>query len=94
LYSEVAPYRDGSPQYIFSFAISPVALILAWWSRSKLWDIDSRPLSTRVVAISLAMGVLPYVLLFGSPGYVFNAGFLLAALSSCLAVLRFPASEA
>jgi hypothetical protein len=93
-YGEVAPHRDGSPQYIVSFAISPVAIIFAWWGCSKLADIDSRRLSTRVVALSLPWGVMPYVLLLGSPGYVFNLGFLLAAMSSGLAILRFPSSEA
>jgi hypothetical protein len=92
-YSEVAPHSDGSLQYIFSFVFNPIALIFAWWGCSKLRDIDSRPLSTRVVAISLVLGVLPYVLLLGSTGYVFNAGFLLAALGSILAILRFPSNQ-
>jgi hypothetical protein len=52
-----------------------------------LLGIDSKQLSTRVALVGLALGLIPYFLLFGSPGHALNAAFLIAALASGLAIV-------
>jgi hypothetical protein len=92
LYWEIGPVRDG-PQEVVAGALQLIAIVLGAVGAVMLTGIESKPLSTRVGLVSLALGLLPYVLVFGVPGYVFNAGFLLAALSSAVAIWRFPSRE-
>jgi hypothetical protein len=90
VYWEITPSHDGSPQDIVADAVQLVAIVLAAVGAVRLAAIESRPLSTRVVVMGLALGLVPYVLLIDVPGYVFNAGFLLATLSSAIAIWRIP----
>jgi hypothetical protein len=63
------------------------AFFFGGFGRFMLLGIDSKRLSTRVALLGLALGLIPYFLLFGRPGYALNAVFLVAALSSGLAIL-------
>jgi hypothetical protein len=63
------------------------AIFFGGFGGFMLLGIESKPLSTRVALIGLALGLIPYFLLFGRPGYALNAVFLVAALSSGLAIL-------
>jgi hypothetical protein len=92
LYWEIGPVRDG-PQDVVADVVQLIAIILGAVSAVRLSGIESRPLSKRVAVAGLAFGLMPYVLLLGVPGYVFNAAFLLVALSSAMAIWRFPGRE-
>jgi hypothetical protein len=63
------------------------AIFFGGFGAFMLLGIESRQLSTRVALIGLAPGLIPYFLLVGRPGYALNAAFLVAALSSGLAVV-------
>jgi hypothetical protein len=63
------------------------AIFFGGFGGFMLLGIDSRRLSARVGVMSLALGLIPYFLLFGRPVYALNAVFLVAALSSGLAIL-------
>jgi hypothetical protein len=52
-----------------------------------LLGIDSKQLSIKVGTVGLALSLVPYFLFLGRPGYALNAIFLVAALSSGLAIL-------
>jgi hypothetical protein len=79
---------DGGPGRYFAFiALMAGAVFFGWHGASMLLGIDSRRLSARVGVMSLALGLIPYFLLFGRPVYALNAVFLVAALSSGLAIL-------
>jgi hypothetical protein len=65
-----------------------VAIVLAWWGSAKWAAVERRPLTTKIGLMSLALGLMPYSLLLGVPGYVFNLGFLLAAVNSARAARR------
>jgi hypothetical protein len=91
LYWEVTPVtRDGEAvKYMVTPVMFLVAIVLAWWGSAKLAAVERRQLTTKMVFMSLALGLVPYSLLLGVPGYVFNLGFLLAAVNSALAARRF-----
>jgi hypothetical protein len=81
LHWEITPVqRDGESVV---YAVTPVmglaAITTAWWSASKLASVESKPLSTTIGLIGLVFGLVPYVLLLGVAGFVFNGGFRRAA---------------
>jgi O-antigen/teichoic acid export membrane protein len=80
------PGRRTRPYFAF-LALGASALFFGGFGGFMLLGIDSKQLSTRVALVSLALGLVPYILLFGRAGYALNAVFLVAALSSGLAML-------
>jgi hypothetical protein len=63
------------------------ALFFGGFGGFMLLGIDSKQLSMKIGLIGLALGLIPYFLLIGRPGYALNAAFLVAALSSGLAMM-------
>jgi hypothetical protein len=92
LYWEIGPVRDG-PQDVVADIVQLIAIMLGAVGALMLTGIESRPISKRVAVTGLAFSLMPYVLLLGVPGYVFNAAFLLAALSSAIAICGFLAGR-
>jgi uncharacterized membrane protein len=62
------------------------AIFFGGFGGFMLLGIDSKQLSIKVGTAGLALGLVPYFLFLGRPGYSLNAIFLVAALSSGLAI--------
>jgi hypothetical protein len=83
------PSRDG-PQELAGSVLELIAICLAGAAAVMLMAMQSRQLTKKVVVAGIVLAVVPYPLLLGSPGYVFNAVFLVAAVSSAVALWRYP----
>ena len=71
---------DGSAgPYVASLLTAAGALFFAYHGSLSLLAIDSRPLGRRTLIAGLLLGLLPYALLLGLPGFAVNAAFLLVA---------------
>lgn len=63
------------------------AIFFGGFGSLMLLAIESKPLSTKVATTSLVFSLIPFALLVGISGLAVNAAFLVAALSSALAIL-------
>jgi len=83
--------RDGSPDgslgpYVAFLFLAPVSALFALFGAISLLNIESKALSRKTGAVALLLGLVPFTLGFGTPGFAFNAALLLIALTSWLAV--------
>ena len=88
LYASQVEGEGGSrigPQ-LGALVLGAGAILSGWFGGEMLLGIESKQLSRRVAVGGLVLGLLPYALVLGRPGYAFNAAFLVAALASLLAI--------